>query len=307
VALGGEGEAQRVRVLFDADSMVYGCGFAAQKTLYDWTASNGTDVEEGIAADRENLTAVQSLLPEGWTLEYTTVAEAEPLENALALAKRQCYGVEERLERDGMKFERMELFLTGKGNHRDAIAQVRPYKGNRIGMEKPVHYQALRRYLRERWGAKVISGREADDEVAIISAAEGHDPERVLIVSQDKDLRTVPGLLYNYRRKSYELITPKLALVNFYRQILTGDLTDNIVGCCKVGETKAAKIITEDMDEVAMYAAVLREFAASIDRKGCEYAARDPESVVIEFGQLLHMQRSENDLWQPPTTRPALL
>lgn len=296
-----------MRILFDADSMVYGCGFAAQKTVYDYVlaSEDGSELVEGIATSRDELAATASMLPEGWTITHNSVAEAEPLENALALCKRQLVRVMEKLDADGYKYDKLELFLTGKGNFRDTIAKVKPYKGNRLLMEKPLHYQGIRRYLQNRWGALVINGWEADDEVAMQAHVHDYDPEQVMIVSQDKDLRTVPGLLFNYRRNTYELITQKSALVNFYRQILTGDQTDNIAGCYRAGETKAKKLVTEDMTEKEMYYAVLEEFSKSLDRKGCPYADRTSESVVLEFGRLLHMARTPAQTtpagyWRPP-------
>lgn len=297
-----------MRILFDADSMVYGCGFAAQKTVYDYVlaSSDGSDLQEGIALSKDELAATAAMLPDDWTITYNAVAEAEPLENALALAKRQLVRVMEKLDTDGYKFDRLELFLTGKGNFRETIAKVKPYKGNRLLMEKPVHYQGLRRYLQNRWGALVINGWEADDEVAMQAARHDYDPEEVMIVSQDKDLRTVQGLLFNYRKNTYELLTPRQALVNFYRQILVGDQTDNIMGCYRTGEAAAKRLINEDMAEDEMYATVLAEFEKSMARKGCPYTDRTPASLALEFGQLLHMYRSPQEtktLWQPPGSR----
>lgn len=296
-----------MRILFDADSMVYGCGFAAQKTVYDYVLASpdGSDLVEGIALSSDELAATAAMLPDGWTIEHNSVAEAEPLENALALVKRQILRVQEAIASQGFDFDRLELFITGKGNYREEIAKVRPYKGNRLATEKPVHYKAIRRYLSNRWMAKTINGWEADDEVAMLAAELDYDPQRVMIVSQDKDLRTVPGLLFNYRRNTYERITPKQALVNFYRQILTGDLTDNIVGCYRVGEAAAKRLITEDLSEREMYEAVVAQFEASKLKKGCPYAERDAADVVLEFGRLLHMARHVRETlpdgwWSPP-------
>ena len=289
-----------MRVLFDADSMVYGCGFASQKVVYDYVLVSDDEVIEGIALSRDELAATAAMLPEGWTISYNSIAEAEPLENALALCKRQILRVEEDLTRLGYDFQRLELFLTGKGNFRDALAVTKPYKGNRLAMEKPIHYKAIRRYLRNRWGAVVVDGREADDEVAIISASLNYDPEQVVIVSQDKDLLTVPGLLYNYRKREMRYVTPKEALVSFYRQMLTGDAVDNIGGCYRVGETKAKTLIHEGLTEYEMYKTVLEQFEKSKKTKGCPYADRDAAEVVLEHGRLLHMLRSPEDVWIPP-------
>lgn len=293
-----------MRILFDADSMVYGCGFASQRSVYDWIASDGTEVVEGVAASREDLGAVEALLPEGWKMEaVVALVEPEPVENALALVKRQILRIETKLDSDGYLFDKLELFITGKGNHRNEIATIRPYKGNRVNMEKPVHYKAIRRYMMNRWQAVKVDGHEADDEVACISASLQYDPAQVMIVSQDKDLRTVPGLLYNYNKDKYELITPQGALVNFYRQMLVGDATDNVVGCYRTGEKKAEGLIYEALSEQEMYDAVLAEFASSMERKGCPYADRNPQDVVLETGRLLHMSRFRGDIWSPPHER----
>lgn len=291
-----------MRILFDADSMVYGCGFAAQKTIYDWVASDGTEYVEGLSPNREDFAAAEAMLPVGWKMEtVNSLAEAEPVENALALVKRQILRIETKLDSDGYIFDGIECFITGKGNHRDTIATIKPYKGNRVNMEKPVHYKAIRRYLMSRWQAALVDGWEADDEVACLSALMGYAPDKVMIVSQDKDLRTVPGLLYNYRHDKYELITQKAALVNFYRQMLTGDATDNVVGCYKAGEKKAEALISEAMSEREMYDAVLAEFEASLIRKGCPYAHMTAAAAVLETGRLLHMSRSRSTyLWVPP-------
>lgn len=301
-----------MRVLFDADSMVYGCGFAAQHTVYDYVLipPEGSDDAplEGVTESKDELGAMLAMAPEGWTLTYNSVAEAEPLENALALCKRQLNRVEEKLARDGHDFGRLELFITGPGNYRNSIATVRPYKGNRVLMEKPIHYKSIRRYLVNRWMAVTTQGWEADDEVTMISHTLGHDPEKVIIVSQDKDLRTVPGLLYNYRRDTYERITRQQSLVNFYRQVLMGDQTDNIVGCYKVGEAKATKLIGEDMTEQEMWDTCLKEYEASMQKAGCPYAGREAYVIVLETARLLHLARDMRETepagyWNPPDAR----
>lgn len=295
-----------MRILFDADSMVYGCGFAAQKTIYDWVASDGDECVEGVSGSREELAAAEAMLPEGWRMEaVVALAEAEPVENALALVKRQIFRISQKLDNDGYIYSAMELYITGKGNHRDEIAKVRPYKGNRVHMEKPVHYAAIRRYLVNRWDAAVVNGWEADDEVATEAASCDYDPGRVMIVSQDKDLRTVPGLLLNYRHNQYELINERQALANFYRQMVTGDVTDNVVGCYKSGEKVAERIVNEHMTPRQMYEAVLKEYEASLGRKGCPYADRTAEDVALEMGRLLHLSRFKGDIWSPPPKEVA--
>lgn len=254
-----------MRVLVDSDVIAYSCGFASQSK-----------------DDAGNVVA-------------------QPVENALALAKTSLTAIYDEvsawLGRSGERLDHLELFLTGKTNFRDQVATIRGYKANRIGKPKPVHYQAIRDYLVKHWGAKVIEGHEADDELAIQAAKEGYDPDRVMIASCDKDLKTVPGLLYSFKKKEPFMIDEQGALVNFYRQMITGDTADNILGVYRAGEKKAA-VIAESDDERSMWGYTLGLFEESIKKPGCPYT--DPLAAAIETGRLLHLLRYPGQIWEPP-------
>jgi len=151
----------------------------------------------------------------------------------------------------------------------------------------------------------VVRGWEADDEVTIISHKYGHDPDRVCIVSVDKDHRTVPGRLFNFRSRKFSIITEEEARTAFYRQLLTGDTTDNIVGCYRCGETGAAKLIQPSMTEQEMAYAALGEYQRSLARAGCPYAHMGAMEAMRENGTLLWLLRDEVESmpgrrWEPP-------
>lgn len=299
-----------MRVVVDADVLAYQGGFAAQRTVYEYAVLNsaGSVVEASITADKDELEAMQADLPFGHSLQIHPFAEPEPLVNALAMTKRTLLKIEEAMDAHGCAFSRLELFLTGRGNYRDDIAKLRGYKANRVGVEKPVHYKAIRRYMVERWKAITVEGYEADDAVAMAAHEADYDPERVCIVSGDKDLMTVPGRLYNFRTKAMRVITPQEALVSFYRQILTGDVVDNIAGCFRVGPAAAEKIVTPDTDEDTMAKAVLVAFETSKEKKGCPYTDRESSSIFLETARLVHMARTVTETlpsgyWQPPWDR----
>lgn len=254
-----------MRVLTDADAVVYGAGFAAQKTV------------DGVVV-------------------------AEPLAHALTLAKTSLQAIWEEinawLAQSGERVDALEVYLTGSTNFRHEIATLREYKGHRKNKPRPVHYAAIRQYMIDHWGAKVIEGREADDELAIVANSLDYDPDRVLIASIDKDLKTVPGLLYSFRKKESYLIEPKEALANEHRQCIVGDTADAIPGAFRCGE-KRAKAVTEDMTPKQMWDEVLLAFQESTKRKGCPYS--DAESAALETMRLVHLQRYPNEMWEPPT------
>lgn len=258
-----------MRCLVDADVFAYSCGFATQKTVYF------TDEPEIVA---------------------------EPVENALNMCKtalQSIYAeVDTWLRSAGESLESLELFLTGKDNFRDRIATIREYKGQRKNKPKPVHYQAIRDYMCTQWYTKVSEGHEADDELAITAHSLRYDPDQVMICSVDKDLKTVPGLLYSIKRKESELISPQEALVNFYRQCIVGDSSDNVIGCYKAGMKRASNI-TEDMSEHQMWNEVCDQFAESAARAKCPYEYPGYKAA-LETAQLLWLLREPGKIWSPP-------
>ena len=66
-----------------------------------------------------------------------------------------------------------------------------------------------------------------------------------VIVSEDKDLLTVPGLHWNLKTKELYSLSEKEADYNFFKQSLMGDTVDNYKGCPKVGEISAEKILRD--------------------------------------------------------------
>ena len=280
-----------MRVVFDADILAYSCGFAVEKSVYDWIDTEGN---QGICQLPEEV-------PDG--ASFNKIKEAEPLSHALALVKKTVEGVEFAIRERGHTSVSMQLYLTGKGNYREGIATIRGYKANRMDMEKPIHYQAIREFMVKRYKAIVVEGYEADDAVTMEACRLGFDPTQVIIVSADKDLMTVPGLLYNLQRKMWYEVSEKDALVNFYKQVLTGDKVDNIVGVYRCGEIRANELIKSYMTEHAMYKACLDEYKVSQRNPKCPYLNLSPEDALLENARLLHMRRYEGEMWLPPLQR----
>jgi 5'-3' exonuclease len=178
-----------------------------------------------------------------------------------------------------------KLFLTGKGNFRKEVAVTAEYKGNRKDIEKPHHLEAIRSFLIEHWGATVSIGQEADDDIAIAATTIGE--EGCVIVSLDKDLDQISGHHYNFVKKTKYYVDKPTAVLNFYKQILTGDTADNIVGIKGIGPAKAAKLLADCTDEKELYQACVDAYEGDINR-------------VHENAQLLYLLRKENEKWTKP-------
>ena len=205
-------------------------------------------------------------------------------ENEKIAISRCAYFIESMLWEDLENVETYQCYLTGKDNFRNDIAKTAPYKGNRT-TPKPKHLQLLRDYLVSSWDAKVSVGQEADDSIAIEHVARNYES---IIASIDKDFLQLRGNHWNFVKKEMTFVTEEEALLNFYRQVLTGDRVDNIIGLKGIGPVKADKILNGCESAAEMYTACVEAYGGSEER-------------TIENCRLLWLRREADQLWQPPT------
>ena len=177
-----------------------------------------------------------------------------------------------------------EVYLTGQWNFSYDFAKSAPYKGNRKDVEKPVHLSLCREYLVDKWGAIVSEGEEADDLIGI--AATKHGPDTV-VASIDKDMLQLPCKHFNFTTGVWTDVSEFEGLKFFYKQILTGDRADNIVGLFRVGPVKAEKMLEGCSTEQDLWEAVVKAYDGDKER-------------VVENARLLWLRRKEGELWCPP-------
>ena len=214
----------------------------------------------------------------GYRIGFSTEEENEKI-----VVSRVATFIETMLWED-LDAETYQGYLTGSGNFRNDIARTAPYKGNRTA-PKPKHLQFIRDYLVSAWGFEISEGQEADDSIAIAHVANNYES---IIASIDKDFLQLRGNHWNFVKKEMTVVTDEEALLNFYRQVLTGDRVDNIIGLKGIGPVKADKILAHCESAADMYFA-------------CVEAYGGEESRVIENCRLLWLRREANQLWQPPT------
>lgn len=116
------------------------------------------------------------------------------------------------------------------------------YKTNRDGKERPTLLYDMKDWLREEYPVESRPTLEADDVMGILST-EPHTGERI-IVSQDKDMQTIPGLLFNPNKDTkVRTITPEQAERFMLWQAITGDQTDGYPGCPGAGPKAADEVL----------------------------------------------------------------
>ena len=197
-------------------------------------------------------------------------------------------------------------------NFRNDLATILPYKGNRVGRDKPAKHAMLREYLMEQYPNRVelIFGMEADDALSINQyqsesqvLPEECDPQdeltETIICTIDKDLEMCAGWHYKWSKGSTVetepfFVTEIEGLRFFYKQLLTGDMTDNIKGLFGVGKTSALLKKLDDMEEEQdMFLHVQEQY---VKRFG-NYA----DQFMLETGRLLWMLQDKEKMWDFPT------
>ncbi len=227
---------------------------------------------------------------DGDVLRYSCgfAAEGEPLAHMMFTVKR----VIERIV-EGSKAETYTVLLSRRGNFREDVATLQPYKGNRK-TRKPDNFDDITEYLVDYHQGWFVDGEEADDQLGIRCVQEGHT-----IATIDKDLDNVPGWHYNWQKESLYFVTPLSAMHHFYIQMLTGDGTDNIPGLYKLTGKRATKQLKQPVFDCS----TAEQAYAHVFTTYLEASDSDAETVkqwLTEIGQLLWIRHEEGQLWTPP-------
>jgi DNA polymerase-1 len=117
-----------------------------------------------------------------------------------------------------------------------------PYKASRKPTRKPLAYWPLRDYIVDHYDVRTLPKLEADDVLGIL--ATNGEFENPIIVTEDKDLKTVAGRTYNPRKEQYVTTVKKWAHFNHMAQTLAGDPVDGYPGIKGIGMVTAAKILS---------------------------------------------------------------
>jgi DNA polymerase-1 len=112
--------------------------------------------------------------------------------HVLCSNRQQAWDVlKDSLDRVFTRFDstRHALCFTNKVNFRKAVDPT--YKNNRAASRKPLCYSALRTMLDENYKTIEMPSLEADDVMGIL-ATKPSNVGKAIIVSQDKDMKTIP-------------------------------------------------------------------------------------------------------------------
>lgn len=210
---------------------------------------------------------------------------ASRFSDALRLVEEDLY----KIASDLGCFDDSILFFSDSVNFRKTIDP--DYKGHR-NRKKPCGYKRVINALSETFPVVVLPELEADDAMGIYATRDtGH-----VIVSPDKDMRQIPGELYNLK-DPVEEIDEESARQWHLIQTLAGDQTDGYAGVPGIGIKRAVTLFEK---EGYTWETVVNAFAAKdLD-----------EDVALRNARLAKILQSENyDLdtktikhWVPPAS-----
>jgi hypothetical protein len=189
-------------------------------------------------------------------------------------------------------------------NYRYAIAKTQGYKAHRENMEKPKHFDFIRNWIIEKYGAIMVPGIEADDALGMAQIEVLEANNKSIIAHIDKDINQIPGGHFNLdTHEFYEIKDPgyvrlegsvgKRKIVGggqlwFCAQLLMGDSADNIPGLYKYGPVEAFKQLQGVTSYEHGIKIVWENYKYSLREELTEDKIRDR---LFEVSQLLWIKR----------------
>ncbi len=214
--------------------------------------------------------------------------------------------------------EAVRILVTARDSHkghRYAVAVAKPYQGQRKSGRRPKNWEFLRKLLEDNttlgpkhWPIEATSVAEADDLFSQYAHRLGWD--NVVIHTQDKDMRMIPGLHLTWDDFHLFAIEPtEWAKVRddkvygrkwFWLQMLHGDTADNVPGLPKwtrpdgkqalCGEVTAGKLLAETTSEADALVIVRPQYRLW-------YGPEDGDTAMLEQGILLWMRRHAGNVF----------
>ena len=161
-----------------------------------------------------------------------TILVTSHFSDAYDATKRELTKIENKFG----SFSTLILFFSDSQNFRKKI--LADYKGHR-NRKKPCGYKRVINALREEYKVILKPTLEADDSMGIYATKY---PDN-MIVSPDKDMRQIPGKLYNFDETF--TITPEEGAKWHLIQTLAGDQTDGYGGVPGIGVKRAVSLFED--------------------------------------------------------------
>jgi len=180
------------------------------------------------------------------------------------------------------------LYFSSPKNFRKEIFP--DYKGHR-NRRKPLGYKRLVNHCCDNYNVVIRDTLEADDSLGIDATA--YPSKDTVLVSPDKDMRQIPGVLWDMTN-DVEEITKEDGDRWHLIQALAGDATDGYSGCPGIGVKRASDILNKHKSP---WSAVCKAY----EDKGL---SDDDALMNARLAKILQHEDYDYDKQQPILWRP---
>jgi len=173
------------------------------------------------------------------------------------------------------------------------------YKENRSGALKPLHLAAAKQYMAREYETYERPRLEADDVMGVLSTHPYLVKGRRIIVSEDKDMKTIPGWLFNPDKDEIPRMVDTVEADRFHMfQTLTGDPSDGYPGCPGIGPKKAEKLLLDRLTYSEMWPVVVSAYEA----KGLTEADALVQARISRICRFTDFDYQTKNVipWEPP-------
>ena len=182
------------------------------------------------------------------------------------------------------------LYFSSTENFRKKIYP--DYKGHR-NRRKPLGYRRLVNHCRDNYNFVCRKGLEADDAIGIDATNPKYASLDNIVVSPDKDMKQIPGVLWNLT-DDVEEITKEDGDKWHLIQSLAGDPTDGYSGCPGIGVKRALELLNKHDSKWEAICQAFRERGLSDDD-----ALLNARLAKILQHENYDYDREEPILWTP--------
>lgn len=189
-----------------------------------------------------------------------------------------------------MMDDEMILYFSSPENFRKKIYP--DYKGHR-NRRKPLGYRRLVNHCRDNYTFVCRDGLEADDAIGIDATNPRYASLDNIVVSPDKDMKQIPGVLWNLTDEVEE-ITKEDGDQWHLIQSLAGDPTDGYAGCPGIGVKRALDLLNKHDSKWEAICQAFRERGLSDDD-----ALLNARLAKILQHENYDYDREEPILWTP--------
>ena len=180
------------------------------------------------------------------------------------------------------------LCINGPTNFRNGIYSEYKKRPGRVKLreERTEVFFDAQKWIKSLKGTVVSENCETDDVLSILHT---EDPLNRVVISRDKDYLQLAGMHYNPYTELWRKIDIDAASTFFFRQVLEGDVADNIPGLAGIGVVKSAQILKNKNTFDEKLDAVIKKYKI--------IHGKEWEKMFMLNATLLWLQREKDEVF----------